>query len=48
MLYILKSPRHQDGKHIAHCVASAEAFNSHTLKHSEPEYFSTSRRSDRD
>ena len=48
MLLTLKSPRHQDGKHFAHCVASARADNYNTLKHFEREYFSTSRRSDRD
>ena len=42
MLLTLKSPRHQDGKPFAHCVLSD------ALKHFEREYFSTSRRSDRD
>ena len=48
MLRILKSPRQQDGKHVAHCVASAKASNLTHSKHFEPEYFSTSRRSERD
>ena len=47
-MFTLKSPRHIDGKHVAHCVASAQASNLTHSKHFEPEYFSTSRRSDRD